>query len=248
MFLCNLGEIAHAQGDDGRAVPLYEECLGMFRELGFITGVAWVLGDLGDIARRQGDDRRAATLLEECLALAGRLGDDKEVRALALTRLGRLAHAQGDDQKAAELFARNLAQLRMGGDILWILECLEGLAATLCSLECPALAARLFGAAAATREAIGAPVPPCDRAAQDHAIAAVQTALGDTFALAWAAGRALGLEEAVSAALAPDAWIRPMIASPAVAALAEITHSVPADPSVQADVARGGPRRQGGAR
>jgi hypothetical protein len=67
----------------------------------------------------------------------------------------------------------------------------------------PERAARLLGAADALRDAIGAPLPPVYRAAHEHDMATARTALGDAaFAAAWAAGRALALEQAVAEALA----------------------------------------------
>ena len=53
------------------------------------------------------------------------------------------------------------------------------------------------------REAIGAPLPPVDRANQEATGAAARAALGDDrFAAAWAAGRAAPLDEIVAEALA----------------------------------------------
>jgi hypothetical protein len=62
-------------------------------------------------------------------------------------------------------------------------------------------AARLFGAAEALREALGAPLPPVERAHYDRSIATVRAALGEkAFAAAWTAGRAMPLEAAVARA------------------------------------------------
>jgi len=59
-------------------------------------------------------------------------------------------------------------------------------------------AARLFGAAAALRNVIGAPLSPISRITYDRTVAATREALGKiTFAAAWAAGQALPLEQAV---------------------------------------------------
>jgi hypothetical protein len=61
-------------------------------------------------------------------------------------------------------------------------------------------AARLFGAAEALREALGAPLPPVERAHYDRSVAATRAALGEeAFAAAWAEGRALSLEQAIAA-------------------------------------------------
>jgi hypothetical protein len=80
---------------------------------------------------------------------------------------------------------------------------LEGLAALAVALAQPERAARLFGAAEALREAMGTPLPPAERGAHDRSVAAVRATMGDAaFAVAWAAGRVMSLEEAVALALA----------------------------------------------
>jgi len=65
-------------------------------------------------------------------------------------------------------------------------------------------APRLFAAAEALRDAMGVPIPPYGREEYDPHIAALRHALGDdAFAVAWAEGRAMTLEEAVQEALGP---------------------------------------------
>jgi len=64
-------------------------------------------------------------------------------------------------------------------------------------------AARLWGAAEALREVIGAPVPPNLAPYHDAVVAAARAHTDDaTWATAWAAGRALPLEDAVTEAFA----------------------------------------------
>jgi hypothetical protein len=63
-------------------------------------------------------------------------------------------------------------------------------------------AARLWGAAEALREAIGAPLPPNLTPYHDGLVAAIRAGADEeAWAAAWAAGRALPLEEAIAAAL-----------------------------------------------
>jgi hypothetical protein len=67
-----------------------------------------------------------------------------------------------------------------------ILECLAGLAAR---QQRPARATRLLGAVETLREAIGAPLPPGERAAYACTVATARAQLDEaTFAAAWAAG------------------------------------------------------------
>jgi hypothetical protein len=65
-------------------------------------------------------------------------------------------------------------------------------------------AAKVFGAAEAIREGIGALLAPSGRADRERSLADVRVALGDAaFAAAWAAGRAMTLEQATEYALTP---------------------------------------------
>src|SRR5260221_9575621 len=57
-------------------------------------------------------------------------------------------------------------------------------------------AAQLWGAAESLRDAIGAPIPPVDRATYERAVASARTFLAaQTFDIAWANGKAMSLEE-----------------------------------------------------
>jgi hypothetical protein len=65
-----------------------------------------------------------------------------------------------------------------------------------------ARAARLLGAAAAQREALGAPQPANERADVEQAVAGARDALGEEgWAAAFAAGRTLTLKDAIAEAL-----------------------------------------------
>ena len=65
-------------------------------------------------------------------------------------------------------------------------------------------AARLFGAAAAVREAIGSPLPPVDRPWYEREVDATREALGEKgYTTAWAEGRAMTWEEKVADSAGP---------------------------------------------
>jgi hypothetical protein len=66
----------------------------------------------------------------------------------------------------------------------------------------PGRAARLFGAAAALREAIGAPRPPAFRSYHERNLTAVRGRLGkEAFKKTWAEGQEMTAEQAVKYAL-----------------------------------------------
>lgn len=67
--LNHLGDVARCQGDEERAVSLYEQSLTEFRQHGQRQGVAAVLHNLGHMALLQGDIGRARSLFLESLSL-----------------------------------------------------------------------------------------------------------------------------------------------------------------------------------
>jgi DNA-binding CsgD family transcriptional regulator len=78
-------------------------------------------------------------------------------------------------------------------------------------------AARLFGAADALRQTIGAPVPAFERADHTSALNATRTALGAArFAAATAEGRTLSAEDAVKLALTGEVTHRARTEGPAL--------------------------------
>jgi predicted ATPase/transcriptional regulator with XRE-family HTH domain len=212
--LGNLGIVERRRGRPERAVPLLEESVALFRALGDRHGTAISLADLGLAALNRGDDGWAAALLEESLALVAD-ADDEEGSTELRTSLGRALLGQRDYRRAIALFRESLPRLVDAGNRDAAAHALQGLAAARAALGDARGAARLFGAAAALREAVGAPLAPADRAAHDRDLAATRAALDEAaFAAAWAAGQALPLDQAVAEALAPtpdEAGPRPAV-------------------------------------
>src|SRR4029079_12814616 len=117
-----------------------------------------------------------------------------------LTDMGGVALARGNAEHAAQLFSEGLALSWKIGDKRRLAFCLEGLAMTAGSGQ-PGRAAQLFGAAAALRDAIGAPLPPSEQADYARNLAAARADAADTFATSWSAGSAMALEHAIECAL-----------------------------------------------
>ena len=156
---------------------------------------------LGDVARDQGDDRRARELYERALARA-RGRDDKHAISYVLRGLAYLVRAQNDSRQAEMLFKESLA-------LVWELKdqrcaCLSigGLARATVGQDRDARAARLFGVAEALGQLVGTRVPPAERMGYEQDLAAVRGVLSDeSFAGAWAEGRAMSIEQAIAYAL-----------------------------------------------
>jgi predicted ATPase/DNA-binding SARP family transcriptional activator len=200
-FIRDLGTVLCEQGDYGEAAVLFEESLAISRERGQKSIIAGSLAGLGVVARHQGDYEAARSLGEQSLAISKQSADRRGIaRALAL--LGLVAQAQGDSAKARSCHAESLALWRELGEDRYIAECLEGLAEVARAEGCPERAARLVGAARALRDAVGYPHAPANQLDDDRNIATIRAALGEeAFAAAWAAGRAMSLEDAIAQAL-----------------------------------------------
>jgi hypothetical protein len=118
-----------------------------------------------------------------------------------LVNLGMALLDQGEVERAMGLYAESLELFRSVGSTWGLAYYLEGMARAACAHGQPVRGARLCGAAEAVREAIGAPLPPVDRASYLRTIAIAKDALGDdAFDRAWAEGRLLSLEQALAEA------------------------------------------------
>jgi tetratricopeptide (TPR) repeat protein len=164
-------------------------------------GIAGTLLNQADLAYYQDDLERAANLGSEALALLRELGDQEAI-AICLANLGTVARRQGELTQAQALQREALALDQQRGDLRRCAEDLEVLASTAGSAQQGEHAARLLGAAMTVREALGAPQPPQERADVDQAVEVARAALGEAaWAAAFAAGRAMTLEDAIVEAL-----------------------------------------------
>jgi hypothetical protein len=122
--------------------------------------------------------------------------------AHALFLLGLVSLSEGNSETARRLLRQSLTLCLERDKDYEAVERLEALAAVERTRDQLVLAVRLFGAAAALRDAYHLPVPPIDQALRDRHIAALRAAMGEqSFAAAWAEGRAMSLDQAVRVAL-----------------------------------------------
>ncbi|HMA33334.1 MAG TPA: tetratricopeptide repeat protein [Chloroflexia bacterium] len=198
-----LGWIAMSRQDHTQAAAAFTESLALARQLNNRRTVASILNSLGEVARLQEDYGPAALLYRESLALNQEMGSKRGV-AMALHNLGYSAHHQGDLPQAAAYFMESLQLFRDLGNKRGIAECLAGLAGLAGAAGQTDRAGRLFGAAEALLQAIGAPLQPADLAEFERNVARAREG-GDaaTWQAAWAAGRALSVEAAIAYAIQP---------------------------------------------
>src|SRR5215210_2903961 len=184
------GFLAWMQGDQATARPLAEESVELFREGDDKFGLGITLSRLGITALAQGDYAAAQAALEEGAEICREIEDDWAL-ALALRNLGIGAFRQGDYERAVARLRESLAVLQETGNPLYM-QNLELLAAAVSMRGDHGRAVRLFGAAEALREAVGAFVLPLYRAEYDLGVAAARAGMDEAaLTAAWAEGRAM---------------------------------------------------------
>ncbi len=208
LWLMYLGDALGWLGDDEQAATCYRESEMLHRELGNGEGAAFILTGDAWLALSQGDDVRAAALAEESIAELHALGNEVNI-VFALYFLGSAVSMQGDHGRALALHREGLQLARehfrgwfrrMG-----MFSNLFGVARALDTLEQAERAARVLGAASKLNKPYPVPMGAWEQSLYDRTVASLRAHLGeDTFATAWATGRALPLEQAIDDALTED--------------------------------------------
>jgi predicted ATPase/class 3 adenylate cyclase len=199
--LHQLGNVSSDRGDYEEAKKYYEEGLALSRELGDTALLASTLISVGAEFLLQGDHERGARLNQEAAELLREQGSRGHLQ-YALDNLGWAALMRGDPQRAVSLHQESLALSRQLGDKLVAAEAMEGLACWASTRGESERVARLFGAAEALRESVGYRQEPREQTLRVPYLAAAR-ARSAAFAwdVAWAEGRRLGFDEAISYAL-----------------------------------------------
>jgi predicted ATPase/class 3 adenylate cyclase len=196
------GGILVTQSDSALGRSLLEEAFSLNREIGDKEGIAVSSSLLAELALSQNDLATARSLAEESLVLYREM-EYRKGTAESLSLLARIATVNGDYASASTLCTECLAIAKEMGDKELLASGLEGLAGVIAAQESVEIstknalwAAKLWGAAEAVREAIGAPIPPLERATYECAVTAMRTQLGEeTFAAAWGEGRSMTSEQ-----------------------------------------------------
>ncbi len=129
------------------------------------------------------------------------LGDKQGIVA-SLNNLGTAATAQGDYTLAHSLYDECLTIVQELGSKQLATECLNGYMSLLAVEGQAEQAVRLWGAAEAVREAIGAPLTPNELSRYEREVAAARAQLGEQrFKAAWAEGQKMTLTQAIAYAL-----------------------------------------------
>jgi predicted ATPase/DNA-binding CsgD family transcriptional regulator len=155
--LLALGVLTKMQQDFGRAVPLFEEALAVYREDGDIGSVARTLLHLGETILGQGDRDRGRVSLEEALA-AARAARERGYESLLLKSLGYVARLEGDLPRATALLEEALAISREIGFAFATAEALAYLGETVRDRGDDARAAALLAEGLTAFRELGDPV------------------------------------------------------------------------------------------
>lgn len=185
-----------------KAVSLAEEGLALFRELGHKPGMVQAFCCVGELTRTNGDDEKAELAFVEALALSRETGE-KRHESMMLGNLGFIAAHRGDIEHAEQLFRESLiTALELAIDRYIIVTGLVPLASAIAARGQPERAVRLYGAAEAMLELMGAGLQASDQAEYERNLAFVRQHLDEaTFQACWNEGRSLSLEHAVAYAL-----------------------------------------------
>jgi non-specific serine/threonine protein kinase len=199
--LANLGVVASTQGDWPAASAYFEESLALATQLGNELVMAILLGNVGVLAAFLGDHDVALARLTESLEIMRRAGDAARV-ANALANVGMLALYRRDVDSARASYEQALRLLEPVGEPQSVAECLEGMAWLETRAGRPGRALRLGGAAAALREALGAPHRPWSQRIVDEWLEPARRSVGRAAAdAAWVEGRSLTVRQAIAFAL-----------------------------------------------
>jgi predicted ATPase/DNA-binding SARP family transcriptional activator len=197
-----LGFAAWLQADTKRAGVECAVALEQFSALNDAEGMAWSLLSLGVVARLEGDLPEAEDLLGKSKAISEEIGF-KEGIAWCLNELGLVATRRGDP-KAEAMLRTSLELHRELGDQWRQTSVLEDLASSAAHSKDPRKAALLLGAAEASRDRIGTPVPVCEQADHAATLMATRAALDEAeFDRVFEAGKNASFDEVLRTLAAP---------------------------------------------
>jgi predicted ATPase/DNA-binding SARP family transcriptional activator len=200
-YASNYLGMTYAGSGQPEAAPLCHEAAEWFRAHGDLYGLRLSLLLLGSAATYQGRLEEGRRLNEEGVEVARRFGLPREL-AISLQNLA-IVHLVARDFARAEAHVREaLSESRRDPSYVFIANGLSYLGEILLGKGRAGEATRLFGAAEATRERVGARPFPRDGERIAAAVATCKEALDPVgFISLWAEGRALTPEAALAEAL-----------------------------------------------
>ncbi len=200
--LCYLGRIVEEDGELDAAEGMYREGLDAARTSGDALPASQLLLNLARGAAARDDYAQAAALMEESLALSEIRHWGAGERGMALLHLASLSRSMGDTAAARARCLECLQLTAYAADWFMLSNALVVMGGLAAAAGRFSIAARLFGAESAGRPVVAGPrnLPhpsPTSPARYAEDLASTRAGLGDAaFENAWAAGRAMTLEQA----------------------------------------------------
>ncbi len=196
-----LGSLLLRTGELAQARPLLEESLTRLTRVGDKWWIGNTLLQLGWCLNRQGEHDRALQLLQEALDMSTQFNDTRGT-GRALMYVGEVKYSQGDYTAARLKYIESLKMFHEIGDKWAETSCLEGLAYIAAAQNEARRVAYLLGAAEHMHERLGAPLLAVYRESNEKSANRARKQLGaQDFSQAWAEGRALNDEQAISLAM-----------------------------------------------
>jgi tetratricopeptide (TPR) repeat protein len=177
--------------------PLLLESIAVGRDSGDLAPVINATWILGRLYTAQGDLARARGTINEALTLAREISMKSLLPGLLIT-LGDLALAEGDWPAADDLYRQGLSGSKLRATPGSIARALRHCAALRCASGDYRGAVRILGAASSVHDTAGV-VQVAGPTREVDLLAAARRSLGDAeFAVAWAQGLSLTLEDAIA--------------------------------------------------
>jgi hypothetical protein len=171
-----------------------------------------ILLQMGVDARMTGDLAEARLYLQDGIKLAQRM-KSRLFEAILQSELVHVAWQAGDLRTAKDGYRQMIVRWRDLGSRAVVANQLECLAFVARAEGQPERAVRLLGAADALRELINTPIAKFEHPEYEREMAALRAQMdAEAFAAAWAEGRAMTLEQAVSYAIEQTEQVAPAAA------------------------------------
>lgn len=201
--LNSLGIVAGRQRDPEGADRYFSDALELFRQSDNKIGISTMLANLSVNARHLGQLERARDLALEAVEISRASGHEpttwQAIRALAMARL----HLR-ELEEARRLLRDSIRMQGDPEDSMHLIWGLEGFGQLEEAEGHATRAVRIIAAAGALRDRMGIPIPAVDAEDRTRRLDALKQHLGDAaFAIAWAEGGAMSMDEAVAFAVAP---------------------------------------------